>query len=201
VIVHNAAVPNSVYFRKVDPELSKNIGANDRLFPTRAYLDDRFARFERNCILIASELWKKVEPLDVTRAAVLIRTAHSQMSAGRWNVAEALALFLSMDKPMPETERLTAQLDYWFCKRKQGFWTEIEAEATATDFSSRALRFQLGHAAVVGDRDTFFETLPRALSSSSVSINDLQDWPILSEMADDPRWPVASDSSATRSGT
>jgi len=72
LVVHNGGIVNSIYLSKVAPELTKELSLGDSLEPNRNYLNDRIDSFERNCILIAAELWKSLSAEDDERGDVII---------------------------------------------------------------------------------------------------------------------------------
>ena len=60
---------------------------------THDYLVEAISCFERCFILIASELWKKLEKDDNSRGEVLIDITYDHLIAERWKIAETLSYF------------------------------------------------------------------------------------------------------------
>jgi hypothetical protein len=190
VVVHNGGSANSIYFSKVPEHLRDGIKLGDDLTPDDEYLGLRIDLWEKTCILIAAELWKKMAPDDTERAEVLADIIYRHLLAGRWRVSEALSTFLMRDKQMPEATLLGAQLNYWQSGKRLGKWNLLKPEVEAADFSAKGLRFQLGYLALVERNDDFFSLVPRALQAGEISDDELQEYPIFYEMRSDPRFDV-----------
>jgi len=62
LLVHNGGIVNSIYLSKVSKSHSKDIKIGEKLFVTKEYLDSAIDQFHLIFILIACELWKKIEP-------------------------------------------------------------------------------------------------------------------------------------------
>ena len=69
---------------------------------------ERINLFEKHCLLISAEAWKKVAPDDHERAVLLNKLAYDHLLAHRWGIAEGLSQFVIGDKKMPEVSRTIA---------------------------------------------------------------------------------------------
>jgi hypothetical protein len=144
--------------------------------------------FEVAGLLLCQGAWKKLEPTDMHRLEHLQSWMYSAMFSGRWWVTEHAAEFALREKAATESLRLVAQFNRWLALKRQGKWDEVKAEVEEFDSSAKHPRFALCRASLLGDADRFFEILPNA----HLTPRELQVWPILDEMRQDPRYPAQS---------
>jgi hypothetical protein len=201
LVVHNGGRVNSIYLSKVAANLTEKLSVGDILDTNRVYLNDRIDLFERNCLLIAAEFWKKLAPQDKNRDNLLSDIVYRHLVGQRWLLSESLSLFILQDKSVSERLSCTAKLNYWLSKKRQGQWSSIEDEVNSTDFSAKGLRFRVGHAALRGVNDDFFDLIPKALQAEEISVNEINIYPIFEEIRQDPRFDQyrLSDSEAAAS--
>lgn len=188
LLVHNRGVVNAIYLSKVDKESAKGISKGQKLKIDRKYLDNCIELFEKGCLLIAAEEWKRIDPEDDQRARCLGKIAYSNICEKNYAVAESVSRFVMLDKKMAESSQATATINYWLSKKKQGQYKDIEKELKAADFSAKDPIFKLAHAALKDDADTFFRILPFALAGDSLSKEQLDEFPIFEEMRKDQRY-------------
>lgn len=196
LVVHNGGVVNSIYLSKVPTSLKTSVNIGERLTASRKYLDTRIAMFEKNCILIACELWKKLDLADSGRAKVLADLSYLHLCAKRWELSEAFSQFLANDKTAPESLQCVGQCNYWLCKKRQKQWEAVRDEVTRADFSAKCLRFQLALAALRNDADTFFKLIPASLKAEEITAESLNAFPIFEEMRADKRFDAYRTESA-----
>ena len=188
LVVHNGGIANSIYMAKVPEKLRKGVKNDDNLTPNRKYLSEHIDLWEKNCILIAAELWKQIDPEDSDRVRVLGDISYKHLLAKRWSIAASISTFIMRDKQMPESSITSAQLNYWQCQKRLDKWSEIYAEVKAADYSAKSLCYQLAHLALLEKSDEFYSLLPRAIQSEEITENDLREYPIFIDMRKDPRF-------------
>ncbi|MBL0889388.1 MAG: hypothetical protein IBJ19_02140 [Gemmatimonadaceae bacterium] len=188
VIVHNGGLANSIYISKVRSRARSGISLNDDLTPDRHYLNHRIDLWERACILIASELWKKLDASDDQRGRSLLEIGYRHLTAKRWSVAESLCTFLVGDKQQPEDARLSAQVNVWLCKKESGDWECERPAVSSSDFSAKGHRFQLARLALLDETEKFYELLPVALASDQLTREELSEFPVFAPMRADARY-------------
>ena len=182
VIVHNGGTVNSIYMSKVKSNLRKDLELGDKLIVDREYLDESIDMFEFIFILIACELWKKIEKESVNRGDVLLSISFSHIENSRWCIAKALCTFAINDKNLNEKARLYSQLNLWQCYKWEGIFEEVKDDVMLFDVSAKGLLYQLVKLALLDDYDKFFDLLPSAISSKEISLEALKEWPIFTKI-------------------
>ena len=188
LLLHHGGIVNSIYLAKVPAELRQGLSIGDQVHVTRPYLEDAISRFERCLILIAAELWKKIDPKDEERAEVLIDIAYEHLVAERWDVAESLSYFTMCDRQLPEKSHLIGTINYWQSVKWQDRFEEARDEIEATDFSAKDEVFRLAQLVLLDDEEGFFQLLPHALNSGSLPKRALAEWPLFREMRKSPKY-------------
>lgn len=188
VIVHNGGVSNSIYLSKVPEKFRDVLEAGIDLTPSRSYLNDRIDRFEQVCVLIGAEMWKKTDPINEERAETMNTLAYQHLLAGRYAIVKSLSYFIVQDKLAPEIHRTIAQLNLWQSEKRLGNWALVNEDVSSADYSAKSLRFQLGRLALLADFDGFYQMLPRALQADEITLEELQSFPIMSDMRTDKRF-------------
>lgn len=183
IIVHNGGIVNSIYLSKVKTNLKK--GEKVHVIPM--YINKAINIFELNFILIAAELWKKLEPKNDKRSDILIDIALEHLKMERWDIAEGLSYFVMNDKQLPESSQLVGKINYWQSLKWSGNIKKLESEIENVDLSAKKPKFQLALYALKNDNDQFFELLPGLLKSEELSKDDLQSWPLFREIRQDER--------------
>lgn len=182
IIVHNGGIVNSIYLSKVGPKLANGLKAGDSIDITPEYFKATIDTFESSFILIASELWKKLQPDDEGRSGLLLELAFNHLLDERWKVAESLSLFLVKDMHMAESRRLSGQINYWQSLKWQGRFEEVRSEVEKSDFSAKEPIFKLALYALLDDKERFFRLLPSVLKNEGLSYHALDTWPIFRGM-------------------
>lgn len=182
ILVHNGGKVNSIYLSKVHEAQRKDLKLNDAINIDKEYLDSSIRKLQKTFILIASELWKKLDKDDKKRGDVLTDIIYENLLKSRWDICEGLCHFIINDSKLEPIDRLVAQLNYWLCKKRTGKFNEVKEELLKTDFSDKKEIFQLGLYALKDDNKSFFETLPIALDSKQLNIERLEEFPIFQEL-------------------
>ena len=184
LLVHNGGNINSIYRRKVAPELQL-FTSNDaplKLSVSEEYLTESINVFEKSFVLIAAELWKKQKPENGSRCHVLNELAYKHLLSERWDIAESFSLFVKSDKQTPEITRLTGLINYWQSVKWQGRFEEVRKDVEREDLSAKQEIFRLSRFALLDDEDHFFQLLPQVLKNGGITVEDLHIWPLFRNM-------------------
>ena len=188
LLVHNGGRVNSVYMSKVDASLKGEIAMGERISVSREYLERAINLFELNFILIAAELWKKLDPTDPVRGAIIGNTALGHIKNARYEIAAGLAYFGINDKQLSENTRMIDQMNYWQCKKWSECFEEVREEVENVDLSAKSLNFQLARLALLDRYEDFFGLLPAAILSNGLTYDELHTRPIFQGVRDDHRY-------------
>lgn len=191
LLAHNAGVVNSIYLSKVATGLAGGAKKGHVITVTPGYLEDRIDYFELHSLLIAAELWKKLNVEDPARASCLEKITYEHVKAGRWRIAEGLACFQRQDNRMPEENRLVGQLNEWLSIKRQGHkrWAEVKPDVEKANFCAKGLLFQMARLSLLEKADEFFQMAPRSVKSKEICVHNVQEFPIFDEMRGDRRFP------------
>lgn len=182
LLVHNGGIVNSIYISKVSPEISNKYKIGDKLPITSDYLENAICKLHIVFTLIASELWKKLEPEEEERATILNSIVYKNMNQNRWEVSEWLSSFIKDDENLKSRVKTVGQLNYWLSKKKRGNRELVINEVLKADFTDKSLRYQLAVSALTENTAEFFELLPETLRTKSLEIEELLEFPIFEDM-------------------
>lgn len=182
LLVHNGGIVNSIYISKVSSEISKDLKIGDKLTITSEYLENAICKLHIVFTLIAAELWKKLEPIEESRADILNSIAYRNMNQGRWEVSEWLSCFIKDDENLKSRVKTVGQLNFWLSRKKRGNRELVIGEVLKADFTDKSLRYQLAVSALTDNKEEFFELLPETLRTKSLEIEELLEFPIFDEM-------------------
>lgn len=183
-LIHNGGIINSIYTSKVPQKLREGLSIGDSITISHEYLERAINIFEKCFILLAAELWKKLDPNDDKRSK-LINLAYDHIIADRFDVAKSLSYFIVNDKNLSEQHRLTAQINYWQCLKWQNRFNEVRSEVENADFSAKDEKYLLAQYALLDDNVAFYKLLPIMLKTNKISYEDLSTWPLFKEMRKD----------------
>lgn len=182
LVVHNGSTVNSIYLSKVKPEFRKNVLLNQKITVDKIYLEEAICKLQVAFMLVASELWKKLDASDQTRGEVISDIGFQNLLSQRWEVAEGLYQFLVFDTKSDPALKVVSQLNLWLCKKRLGKFKQIEKEVRSANYSDKKERFQLGLYSLREEKDLFFDLLPKALERQELTIEEFIDFPIFQEM-------------------
>lgn len=182
VTVHNNGLANSTYIAKVVPALRQGISIGYEIPIPQEYLNEAIDLVESLFILFAAELWKQLDPKDVSRGRMLIDIAFDRLQEERWSVAEALSLFLTKDKQLPDRDQTTGQLNYWQCLKWQGRFEEVVDNVKSADFSAKDELYQLARHGLLDQAADFITLLPKVIKAGKLDRDKLMSWPIFKEI-------------------
>lgn len=182
LIVHNGGRVNRRYLHEVEQDLRVGLSLGDVVEISSDYLNASIDLIELQFVLIAAELWKKLEAADNERGDLLVRLAFQGLLESRWAMARGLSHFVINDKNGSEATRLRAQINYWQSFKWSGEYEAVKDEVEKFDFSAKDPLFQLAHAAIREDCEGFFRMLPGVLDSGKLSRDQLLTWPLFQNL-------------------
>lgn len=182
IIVHNGGIVNTIYISKVNENFRKGVKIKDSLNVDKEYLDNVICKLQKAFILIAAELWKKLDKDDKMRGDVLTDIIYENVLKSKWDICEGLSYFVINDAQLEPVDKVVAQLNYWLAKKRLNNYKEVEKDINKTDYSDKKEIFQLGLLALKEDKENFFEILPAALDSGQLNTDRLEEFPIFEEM-------------------
>lgn len=182
LFVHNGGIVNSIYLSKVNEKFKNEIKINEQLVIDKKYLDNAITKLQKAFILIASELWKNTDKDDKTRGRVLTEIVYENLLKSRWDICDGLTYFIINDSQLDVTDKVVGQLNYWLCKKETNQFDSVKKEIEKTDYSDKKEIFQLALFALKDDFVSFFKILPIAIDSKQLTIEELEEFPIFSNI-------------------
>jgi hypothetical protein len=182
LLVHNGGIVNSIYISKVSSEICNGLMIGDKLTITSEYLENAICKLHIVFTLIAAELWKKLEPIEESRADILNAIAYRNMIQERWEVSEWLSCFIKDDENLKSRVKTVGQLNFWLSRKKRGNRELVIGEVLKADYTDKSLRYQLAVSALTDNKEEFFELLPETLRTKSLEVEELLEFPIFDEM-------------------
>jgi hypothetical protein len=168
--------------KQIDQQLSVGLKVGDTVTITPEYLNSSIDVIEHQFVLIAAELWKKLEPEDSERCPLLLNLGVRCLEESRWTTARGFSYFVMNDGNETEANRLKGRINYWQSFKWPGEYESIRDEVEKYDFSAKGEIFQIACAAVKSDFDALFKLLPRAIESGALSKSNLWSWPLFREL-------------------
>ena len=178
VMVHNNGVVHPSYLSKVQPNLRTGVKVGEQIHINATYLQSSINTVERLFTLIGAELWKRLDPRDEMRAAVLNNLAMTSLLAERYEVALGASRFLMEDKRLAEKWLLYARLNFWQTKKWSGAFEEVRPEVEEVDFTAKDDLIQLGRLVLLDKYDEAMPLLIAVLQAKKLTVADLREWPI-----------------------
>lgn len=187
VLVHNNGIVNPTYIAKIEPLLRQGIQVGQELQIDRAYVDAAIDLIERNFVLIAAELWKKLKPKDENRANVLTDLTIKSLMLEKYRVAEGASRFTMDDKQLPERSQLIGKLNFWQTLKWVGKFEEVKTEIEEADFSAKEDLFQLARLTLLDLLEEVIPLIEGMLGTDKLPLKALEEWPIFKLARQDPR--------------
>jgi len=182
LLVHNGGIINSIYISKVNENYRTEAYVGKKIIVDKTYLDSSISTVQVVFILIATEIWLKVDPNDQKRTELIVRLINENMDEGRWDIVEHLSAFILSDKSAPNINKLIAQLNFWLSKKRQGEFEEIFKEIEKIDYSDKPIRYQIAFAALKDNTKLFLELLEDGLIDNQISFEEIDTLPIFDTM-------------------
>jgi hypothetical protein len=190
VVVHNGGRAGRRYFEEVEEALRPGIKLGEVVDVSTGYLNVSIDLIECQFLLLAAELWKQLEASDERRGRFLLKAAVHSLEEGRWVTARFLSQFGMNDKNLPESLRLSSQINYWQSFKWSGQYEQIREEVKKTDFSAKAPLYRLAYAAIVDDFESCFKLIPGLLECGELKKVDLCTWPLFQAVMKHPDFSV-----------
>lgn len=187
VMVHNNGVVHPSYISKVKEDLRPGVEAGKPLPVTPDYLAQAISLVEKNFVLIAAELWKKLAPKDAMRANILNDITMKALFAERYVVACGASRFVMEDKQLTEKDLDYGRLNYWQTMKWNGKFEEVHCKISEADFSAKDDLLQLARLVLLDDFDRALPLIEPTLQSGKLKVDYLETWPIFREFRKDSR--------------
>lgn len=190
LLVHNGGIVNSIYLSKINTELHNNVNIGDMISVSPEYLENAICLYELYFILIAAELWKKIEPGNEKRSEVLIDISFDHLSNERYIISEGISYFILNDNRMPERDRLVAQVNYWLSLKYKGEFETIRNDIETSDFTAKEPVFQLAKECILENEENIFRLLPEVLKSKKITYQAIETWPLFKILRETKRYEI-----------
>jgi hypothetical protein len=177
-MVHNNGFVHPSYIAKVKPELRLGLEVGKFLDVDPEYLGIAVDTVERSFVLIAAELWKKLDACDEARTETLNNLAIKSLLAGKNEIAAAVSYFVMNDKKLPERSQLVGRLNYWQALKWQDRFEEIRSEVESADFTAKDGLFQLARFVLLEDYSEAVPIAKSLIEADKLPLADLEEWPI-----------------------
>ena len=179
LLVHNGGVVNRIYLANFANELGTPPVIGEKIEVTSAYINETISLFERCFILIAAELWKKINKEDESRGDLMITLGFDHLQAERYDIAESLSYFAFSDKTLQEKDRLYAKINYWIAKKYSGQFEKIKKEIENEDFSAKSKLFILAKNILLDNYDDAILDINYLLTHDDEFVFEhLEIWPL-----------------------
>lgn len=183
LLVHNGGFVNEFYLQKVDSTLTEGLKKEDKLHLSKDYIEKAINEIEFCFLLIAFELWRKLDKDNVDKRSDVINDfIIDYIEKERHENAENLSRFYSCEKGLKEHFALVGQLNYWQSIKWQGRYDEIMVEVEKADYTAKDALFKAGYFAICDNKESFFECLEEAINNKKLKVEDAKTWPIFKEM-------------------
>nr|WP_288833215.1 hypothetical protein [uncultured Flavobacterium sp.] len=183
LLVHNGGIVNEFYLQKVALNFKRNLKNGDKLILDKAYIDNAIDTIEFCFLLIAFELWQKIDKDGKEKRIEAINDLIVHyIESERYINAEKLGKFFSEEKDIKEHYTLVGQLNYWQSIKWQDRYNEIKKEVENADYSAKDVFFQTGYFAICDKKEEFFKCLDDAIKNKKLTLDDAEKWPIFKEM-------------------
>jgi hypothetical protein len=187
VMVHNDGTVHHSYLANVAESLRKDVQSGQKLDVTPEYLRSAVDTVERNFILIAAELWKKLAPKDEERANVLNDITMKALFSERYQVATGTSRFQMEDKQLQEKWLVYAKLNFWQSRKWADEFAEIQDQVEEADFTAKEDLIQLARYVLLDDFDSALPILKTTMQAGKLPLSNLEEWPIFKKFRMDDR--------------
>lgn len=181
VMVHNNGVVHPSYLAKVDEALRKDVVAGTDIEVNPSYLFEAINLVEKNFLLIAAELWKKLLPKDEARPLITNDQTMKALFAERYTVASGLSRFQMEDRQIPDKWITYGKLNYWQTEKWAGRFDAVAEEIKSADFSGKDDLSQMARYVLINETQAACKLLAPVFAASKLTVNDLEEWPIFKE--------------------
>lgn len=187
LLVHNGGVVNRIYLANYPKDYGEPPKIGENIQVSYDYLYKTISIFERCFLLIAAELWKKVDANNKDRGKLLINLAFEHLVSERYDIAESLSLFTTKDKTLQESDQLYAKINFWISKKYGNSFEDIRQDIEKEDFSAKSKLFILAKNILLSDFDEAIKDIEYLLNhNEDFSFKEVKNWPLFKEFREQP---------------
>lgn len=185
LFVHNNGIINNVYLKKVDDKFTSDLIKGSTIHITEEYLKKslRIVRIYGSVLILES--WKLLKESEKdSRLCLVDKIGYEALVGENWVFAKYLYEFVFKETDQ-YGNKISSQINIWFCEKKLGKFEEIKSEIKSYDVSGLKSYYELCILAILEEHDRFFELLER--EPKSIEKQYLREWPILELVRKDDR--------------
>jgi hypothetical protein len=187
IIVHNDGKVSKLYLSKV-PSLPSQPAIGAQVDVDEQYVKDALDQLPTLGLSLIVATWVTLHKEDTEGAAFsLIRAVHKYAESGRWQVVRTLC---GVSTRLKIRQSSTIEFTYhnWLARRRLEGVQAISDAVENWDVSALSERFKIIRLCLLGKFAEAIKTLPSALKSGEVSVNQLRRLPIFEELRTQPEF-------------
>jgi hypothetical protein len=192
ILVHADGVVNGIYMQRVSEELRKNVEVGQKLSVERDYLQARIQAAETALTLLALEAWHAIDAKSNERGEQILRLSFEYLVGKKYQQCLCVSEYGANRANLSEDRGLTCRVNYWLARKSLNGFDSVRSEVENSDFSGKAPRFQMAQAAILENREKFYEKLPAALADISSEpdgkLQALEKFPLFDPFREDERF-------------
>lgn len=192
IIVHAGGRLSRRYLDNVDPALQQEyfgvpeLGRRAEL--SAQYCTECLDAFDAVGSRFVAECWLKLHPDQRNEVETFLDDAiYTAMLNGSWETVLQLSGWAMGHEAISASMQLASRMNYWLASKRVGNWGEVVDDVEGFDCSTLRPQYVLARASLVGDFDTFFQTID-ANDGAGLDKRAWLEWPIFDEMRADPRY-------------
>lgn len=184
VLVHNGGVINKLYLKRLPVQIVDRPQEGDQARVDEKYFDDRLDGFEIVFVLMALEVWRKLDKRDELRLGVAIQLSFDALKGKRWAVARAISEYVCNQKECTEASELAAKVNYWQSFKWSGEFEAIRKEVESWDVSAKSGIYQVAKDVLLDRGKAVVDKITLLLSAKELHVDELRDWPLFQGLRD-----------------
>lgn len=192
IIVHADGRISRRYLQNVSPALVDKYFRNGKIGqPTaldRDYVERALDHFEILGTLLCFTAWLKLSKRSLPHfERILEEWVYDRLRKGRWTMALAVAQEAEKNKQLSDRTRMVCRLNAWLCLKQLRRFDEVRDNVEVFDDSALDQQFKLVRLALLDREDQFFDLL-EATKGAGLDAGAWREWPVFSEMRQNPRF-------------
>lgn len=187
LLVHNGGVVNSVYLKKLPPEISDAPVEGEVVTVDDEYYEDRLNRFEVFFIVFALEIWKKLEKTEDLRLDIGIQLSLDALTRERWLVARGITKYLLSQKAAAETQQLNAMVNHWQSYKWAGELDSVKKDVENWDVSAKGAIYQAAKDILLDRQNEALERMKGIVAVGALPSTHIKEWPLFRSLRGDAR--------------
>lgn len=184
VLVHNGGVVNKIYCKRLPAQITDRPKEGDEARVDENYLDDRLDRFQIVFVLVALEVWRKLDQRDELRLDVAVQLSFDALKEKRWPIAKAIGAYVASQKRVPEATQLMAKVNYWQSFKWSGELEEIRQEVEQWDVSAKGGSYQVAKHVLLDADEEAIAKLKVLIATGELKADNLREWPLFQGLRD-----------------